>query len=154
MSGKVARVLGAVLVLGACGGASSPGEAFCDGYCKAAERCGAPGDTCSTQCVDDRPGLSKLSVEGAQRIGDCVSGFSCSTLSDEAAWESSIQSCAESSGAAVKRTPKLRALCATYSEAWFDCDTVLSTTECEDELSLYSDEVLDSLARCTGTVTC
>ena len=155
MKGKVASLLAAAFVVAACGGGepSSPGDAFCKGYCQAAVRCGAVAGTCHDACVEQL-GFSDLSVEGAGRLGDCTSGFDCGTLENEDAWNAAEQDCAAAAGAATPRTPEFRAFCAAYSEAWFDCNTVFSTTECEDDFVLYADDVIDSLKQCIDASTC
>lgn len=155
MMGKVGSLLGAAFVLVACAGAepSSPGEAFCKGYCQAAERCGALAETCHDACVEGF-GFSRLSIDGAGRLGDCTSGFDCATLQNQDAWTAAEQDCAQAAVAASPRTPKLRGFCVAYSEAWFACNTVLSTTECEDGFVLDADDVIDSLTRCIDTSAC
>ncbi|HTQ08162.1 MAG TPA: hypothetical protein VMI54_30115 [Polyangiaceae bacterium] len=156
MSGKVGSLLVAACVAFACGNSpSSPGEAFCKGYCKFAERCGvASADVCPSECFDDRPGLAMLSIEGAGRLGDCVSGFDCSTVTDDDLWKSDIQACSVAAAAAITPTPRLRSFCTALSEAWFDCNTVLSTSDCLDQYGIFSDTVLDELGACTEPTSC
>lgn len=89
-----------------------------------------------------------LSLDGAQRLGDCAAGFDCATLVSDAAWQPAMQSCWDVARRQVEPTAKLRAFCASFAEAWFECGSWFSTADCEDTFGMWSDATLDQLSDC------
>lgn len=153
MSGKVACLLGTALLAYACGNdlqASTPAQAFCNGVCRAEERCSVAARAgCEDRCIQQRPGLAKYSLDGAERLGDCASGFDCTTLFSDAGWQVAMKSCWDTARKEVEPTPKLRSFCASFAEAWFECGSWYSTADCEDAFGMWSDATLDQLSDCT-----
>ena len=129
---------------------AGPAALFCDGLCSAAAQCGAPSD-CETQCEGYRPGLVNLSADGARHVGACVARFDCFTLQDETAWKAGFDACWEQAKTELTPRAPVRSFCAHYSEAWFECDSWLSTSECEAIYGMWSDAVLDRVAACDSS---
>jgi len=155
MSGKVACLFGTALLAYACGSdapTTTPAEAFCTGLCKAAVRCGAP-SSCDGDCISQRPQLSMLSLDGATQLGECISGFDCPTVTEDALWQPAFQSCWDDVRTQVEPTVKLRAFCESYAEGWFECGSWFSTADCEDDFGMWSDATLDRLSACNSS-TC
>jgi hypothetical protein len=153
MSGKVACLFGILLSAYACGNAdepATPAEGFCKGFCKAATSCGAP-STCEADCIAQRPQLSMLSLDGAQRLGACISGFDCATLEQDALWQPAFQSCWDEVRSYVKPTLELRSFCESYAEAWFQCGSWFSTADCENDYGMWSEDTLDRLSGCDSS---
>ena len=151
----VGCVLGAlVLVAGCSSDPSTPGEAFCSGYCRLVERCGGGADYCEENCVSQRPGLAKLSLEGAKRVGDCIAGYDCSLLSDPDAWDTGTRACFDAASASVPPSEHLRAFCAKFAEHWFECGAWFSTSDCEHAYDILSDAMLDAFATCERESDC
>jgi hypothetical protein len=152
MSGKVACLLGMALVSYGCGNdsqATTPGQAFCSGVCRAQEHCTVAGrPTCESDCIEQRPSLSKMSLDGAQRLGDCASGFDCTTLTNDSAWQAAMQDCWDTARRQIEPTPKLRSFCESFAQAWFVCGSWYSTADCEDAFGMWSDDTLDQLSDC------
>lgn len=157
MKGYAGLILGAWLVAVGCSKDAQPdgpGEAFCRGYCRLVARCVAESGTCETQCVEQRPTLSELSVDGAERLGDCIAGFDCSLLYDDNAWKQASQSCWDTARKEVPPTEHLREFCAQYAETWFECGAWFSTADCEDAFGMWSDGMLNRVSACREQASC
>lgn len=150
------RVLGALIVLSGCSGdePSTPGEAFCSGYCRLDKRCGSSDEYCEENCVSQRPGLAKLSLEGAKRVGDCIAGYDCSVFSDADAWKTRTQACFDAASASLPPSEHVRAFCAKFAERWFECGAWFSTSDCEHVYDMWSDAMLDTFAACEREADC
>lgn len=151
MSGKVASLVGTACVVLACGSgaqSSSAPDAFCGGLCKAVDRCGYPSATCQADCIEQRPNLVLMSVDGAERLGACVSGFDCSTLTTDALWQPAFQSCWDTARVEIAPTSNLRSFCEAYAQAWFECGSWFSTSDCEGAFGMWSDPTLARLSDC------
>jgi hypothetical protein len=149
-------VFGALLVAGGCAEdqPSSPAEAFCSGYCELAKRCALIVKDCVERCENDRPGLSKLSIEGAKRVGDCIAGLDCGATSIDAEWTAKTQACFDSARVGLPPTAHVRAFCAQFAEAWFECGQWLSTSDCESNYGMWSDPMVDEFAACEREADC
>lgn len=153
MSGKVLCLLATALLVYACGNdaePTTPTEAFCNGLCRAAEGCGDSG-SCPSDCAFQRPQLAMLSLDGAKRLGACISGFDCATLTQDALWKPAFQSCWDEARAQVAPTPALRTFCESYAEAWFECGSWFSTADCEGDFGMWSDQTLEQVSLCDTT---
>lgn len=152
-------LLAGILIATGCASDAAPstaGQAFCDGYCRFVKRCGLSADVggCPDECVQERPGLSDLSVQGAERLGDCIAGFECSVSSDESAWKTSFDACWKSAQVGLTPSAHVRAFCANFAEAWFECGDRYSTSACEGNYGMWSDAMLDEFAACERETDC
>jgi hypothetical protein len=102
-------------------------------------------------CINERPGLADISVSGAALLEPCVGQLSCSALNGtDAEWKAAHDACWEQAQLAIVSTPHVRAFCANYSQAWFECGSWLSTEKCESTFAMWSDAVQDRVSRCTS----
>jgi hypothetical protein len=124
-------------------------DAFCSGVCDAASRCRLGDGTCPTSCAQTSH-ADRFSVEGAEHLGDCLTDLSCSAFSDDTVWKNEFDACWQSSKPLVPVTEHVRRVCARYVEAYFECNALLSTRQCELDLGMWSDDVLDDAAACIG----
>jgi hypothetical protein len=134
----------------------TPAELFCSGLCRAEERCGrqTAHDGCVDACVGVRPGLASYSTRGAELVGDCVARFDCTTLVDAAAWDARFNACWEQAQLEVEPRPSVRAFCADYSRAYFECGYWFSTEDCESIYGMWADWVLERMTGCESQPTC
>jgi hypothetical protein len=158
MKGLGGKLLAALLAVVGCASddpqRQTAGQAFCAGYCRLVGRCSISSSPCEGECISERAGLSALSVDGAKGLGDCIAGLDCSTLSDDSIWKAQVQSCWDTASTQVPPTEHLRAFCATFAEAWFECGSWFSTEDCEQSYGMWSDATLDRFSDCAGRTSC
>ena len=131
----------------------TPVEAFCSGVCGAATRCQVADATCSSSCAQSAH-VERYSNEGARHLGDCLDGLTCSAFSDETVWNEQFNACWQSSKPLVPVTEHVRGVCSRYVEASFECSSLYSTEQCELDLRMWSDDMLDAAAACFPAPDC
>jgi hypothetical protein len=151
--GRGVWTLAAVLLAG-CSSEEAPASAatkFCAGVCRGLGRCEVSAADCETRCKESDY-ASTLSDNGAEAFGDCVSKLPCDALYSGAGdgWGQCWRDTADH----LAPTPKVRAFCAQYAEAWFQCGAWYSTTDCEHDYGMWSDSMLDRLLTCISADTC
>lgn len=127
-------------------------EAYCDGLCQAAQRCGFVGDRerCFGACMTNADAHAAMSEQGGVAFGACVSELECARLEDEVAFD-------ECWASAKERTPvtsRTRSFCRVYTEREFECGYSYSMDECELDFRMWADEVLELMTDCSNIEGC
>lgn len=129
---------------------------FCSGVCKAVARCGRQALTgsCLESCTSSASSFERVSYDGAQHLGDCMSNAECTVFDDESAWEASYEACWQRAKGGIAVTQQTRAVCAHFVAAWFECGAQASTRECEANFGMWSSSVIEEIDGCAAAVTC
>jgi hypothetical protein len=146
----------------ACGGegpdldAGTAPEIWCRGLCEAERRCGivSNGAPCETSCVSQRPGLASLSQDGARALRSCLGDLSCKALALEEEWDAALDVCWVGAMGSVDVASYARSFCSAYTEAWFECGSYWSVSECEHAYSMWTERVVERLVPCLDAVSC
>jgi len=134
--------------------AQTPVEAYCSGICRAATRCHVAATTCSSACAAQSSFAERYSLEGAKHFGDCLAELDCTVFSDDDVWHRETDACWQSSKPRVTVTARVRSLCSREVTASFECGWSDSTRQCELDLGMWSDDVLDDVTACLPKTDC
>ncbi len=130
-------------------------QIWCRGVCTSVRRCAALNSSgCEEECVAERPGLSKFSLDGARALRPCLSELSCEELTTDALWDEALDACWERAREQVDVSSHARSFCTPYVEAWFECGDYWSVAACERVFSMWSDAVIDRFEPCLAAAGC
>jgi hypothetical protein len=131
-------------------------QAWCGGICTAQRRCGdvRTPESCLVDCILRNPWLASVSTAGAAAEKPCLAKLSCQVFGDDTRWQTENDACWQNAKPAVEVTPHVRAFCADFAEAWFECGSWFSTEDCEHDYGMWSPSVVDRVARCMAGPTC
>jgi hypothetical protein len=127
-------------------------EAYCDGLCAAAERCGSNPDRewCFDACLSNSETRPALSDQGGVAYGACLSELICAHLGEQWAFDD----CWDAAKDQTPVTPGTRDFCEIYTERTFECAYGYSTTECERDYRMWGHDVLERVTSCWELPTC
>lgn len=133
----------------ACGDDTSGVAVFCQAECDSLARCGVsiPAVDCVRECSSSRSGLHSYRRETLEVVAACIREIDCAAFFEPDAYVP----CWEHAEAEVDPTAQTRAFCADFSEVWFECGASFSTSECESEYGILTDEFLSELAECNAS---
>jgi hypothetical protein len=144
-----------VLLAAGCSDDRSAPEILCEGVCQAVARCGFPVAACRTNCETQNPGLASRSASGAAAQKQCLTQLSCQAVAgDETAWQQEQSACWDKAVMSVAVSDSARRFCPDHARAWFECGYTLSLDDCEHTYSMWSDAVVDRLAKCDAKAEC
>ena len=135
-----------------CGGANaSTVEVFCEAECDRVAHCAGPfpGTVCLQNCTS-RDDIRRYRREAIDTVAACIRELSCAEFREPDAYIP----CWERAEADIDPTPETRAFCADFSEVRFECGGSYSTSACEYDYSILTDEFLSELAECNASPSC